>query len=96
MLKRNKNKNKETNNNVTQEPVVIPSDVVRVSTGAGAESKDIPYVEGDSIQSILTKAEVEVPAGKVVTLGSNVVNDLNETKIKGGDILVISKAPSNG
>lgn len=88
-------KNKEKNKGVQQEQAPDVTKV-RVSQGAGTETIEVEYQEGDTVQRILEKANITVPDGKVITSGNQVVTNSAETKAKGGEIIVIAGAVSNG
>ncbi len=72
--------------------------IVRLSFGAGNDPRAIQYHEGDSVQSILERAGLQLKPGQCVTLGRKRINPkkLEKTLVQPGDTLVIAGMPANG
>lgn len=69
---------------------------VNVVNGTGNDAVPFPYNEGDTVASILKKANIKLDHGSTVTLGRKNVQKPGKTPVKPGDTLVIAGKVSNG
>lgn len=70
--------------------------VVNVVNGTGNDAVPFAYTEGDTVASILTKANIKLNKGDTVTLGRKNIKNPEKTPVKSGDTLVIASKVSNG
>lgn len=75
---------------------VVVSNVVTLVKGVGSEPLKYVYIEGDTVKSILERANIELANGMTVSLGRRRVEDFGSTEVKPGDLLVITKKICNG
>jgi hypothetical protein len=69
---------------------------VTISRGAGTEPIVIELQDGDTVATVLTRAEVTVGNDETATLNDQKVKRRTKAKVKNGDIIVIAGKPSNG
>ncbi len=71
---------------------------VRIVAGAGNPIQLIEFHEGDNVESILQRANIEISSGYTVALGRQRIDPkhLSSTKLKPNDTLVITGMPANG
>ncbi len=69
---------------------------VNVVNGTGNDAIAFPYSQGDTVASILKKANIKLEHGTTVTLGRKNVRNPEKTSVKPGDTLVIAGKVSNG
>lgn len=70
--------------------------VVKIANGAGTEPIAIPWVQGDTVDSVLKRAGVRIESGRTATLGRRRVRNPEKTDVKAGEVIVIAGKPSNG
>lgn len=70
--------------------------IVKVANGAGNEPIEISWQQGDTVASVLARANVTVERGRTATIGRRRVKDPAKTEIKPGEVIVIAGKPSNG
>ena len=72
------------------------NDIVYISYGAGNAPIEVEYRDGDTVASVLKRAEVVVDVGMTPTLGKKRIKDPEKTTVSAGDLIVIAGQPSNG
>ena len=70
--------------------------IVYISYGAGNAPIEAEYRDGDTVASVLKRAEVVVDVGMTPTLGKKRIKDPEKTTVSAGDLIVIAGQPSNG
>lgn len=70
--------------------------VVYLSVGAGTKPQEIEWQKGDTVASILKRANVVVERGKVPTLGKQKVKNPAKAPVVAGDMIVVEGKPGNG
>jgi len=70
--------------------------IVYVSYGAGNEPIEVEYRDGDTVASVLERADVIVDRGMTPTLGKKRIRNPEKTAVSAGDLIVIAGKPSNG
>ncbi|MFV0485209.1 MAG: hypothetical protein ACK5MU_03235 [Candidatus Saccharimonadales bacterium] len=70
--------------------------VVYLSVGAGTKPREVDWVEGDTVETILNRANVVVEKGKVPTLGKLKVKNPAKTPVVANDVIVVEGKPGNG
>ena len=69
---------------------------VYVAYGAGNAPIEVEYYDGDTVASILDRANIVIERGQTPTLGKKRIRNAKETPISAGDTIVIAGQPSNG
>jgi len=70
--------------------------MVYLAMGAGATAKEILWLDGDTVGSVLDREKVRIPHGKWATLGKVRVKNLHKTPVQPGDVIVVEGKPGNG
>ena len=70
--------------------------IVKVSAGAGTQTIDVKWQEGDTVSTVLRRAEVTVKDGHTATLGRKKVKNPDKTKVNPSDVIVVEGQPRNG
>lgn len=70
--------------------------IVYISYGAGNAPIEVEYRDGDTVASVLKRAEVVVGVGMTPTLGKKRIKDPEKTTVSAGYLIVIAGQPSNG
>lgn len=69
---------------------------VKVVNGVGNDAVSFTYTAGDTVASILKKANIKVDRYDTVTLGRKRIRHPEKTPVQPGDTLVIATKVSNG
>lgn len=69
--------------------------IVTVSNGSNAPVT-VDWQEGDTVATVLKRAEVIIANGQTANLGRRRVKDPAKTKVQPGDTIVIAGKPANG
>lgn len=77
-------KNESTGNTVT------------IANGIGNKPITVEFHSGDTVASVLDRAELTLEAGTTVSIGRKRVEDIDKTTVAAGDTLVIAGKVSNG
>lgn len=87
--------NNETKN--TQQPeATTTGPVVRIANGAGNNPVTVSWQQGDTVASVLKRANITIERGRTATIGRRRIKDPAKTEIKAGEVIVIAGKPSNG
>lgn len=71
-------------------------ETVNVANGAGNTPVKVDWYPGDTVASILKRAEITVQSGQTATLGKRRVKNPEHTKVDAGATIVIAGKISNG
>lgn len=69
---------------------------VMVAVGAGNDPIPVKWEEGDTVASILQRAQITVGPGQTPTLGKKRIVNPEETTVQPDDVIVIAGMPANG
>jgi len=89
-------KNEKTTQNSQQITKAVEGPIVKIANGAGTEPVSVPWYEGDTVASVLKRAEIVVGPGRTATIGRRRIRKPEKTDIKAGEVIVIAGQPSNG
>lgn len=86
----NQNGNKNVDLGKEQGPIVY------LSVGAGTKPLEVAWKQGDTVASILKRANIVVDRGKVPTLGKVKVKNPAKAQVQPNDVIVVEGKPGNG
>ncbi len=72
------------------------SPVVQVSKGAGNAPIEVAWQEGDTVSSVLKRAEVTIDPGQTACIGRRRVTRPDKMKVRAGSVITVAGKPSNG
>ena len=70
--------------------------VVRIANGAGNEPVAISWQQGDTVATVLKRANITIEQGRTATIGRRRIKKPEKTAIQPGEVIVIAGKPSNG
>lgn len=70
--------------------------VVKVANGAGNDPVEISWQQGDTVATILKRANITIEPGRTATIGRRRIKNPAKTAIQPGEVIVIAGKPSNG
>ncbi|MCL2444738.1 hypothetical protein FWD07_01280 [Candidatus Saccharibacteria bacterium] len=70
--------------------------LVRISVGAGTKPIEVEWKQGDTVATVLKRADVKMEEGRVATLGKKKVKNPEKTTVSAGDLIVVEGQPRNG
>lgn len=75
---------------------VFTGKVVKVARGAGNKPIKVPWEEGDTVATVLARAEIKLEEGETATMGNARITKPEETKVESGNLIVIARKLANG
>ena len=69
---------------------------VKVANGAGNTPVEVEWQQGDTVATILKRADITIQKGQTATLGNKRVRKPEKTSVEAGAIIVIAGKVSNG
>lgn len=72
------------------------SPTVTIAIGAGNKPIQVAWQSGDTVASVLKRAEIVVERGKTPTLGKKRITKPGKTPVQPGDVIVVAGMPANG
>ena len=67
-----------------------------IANGAGNKPTEVDYHEGDTVASVLQRANLTLGKKSTVSIGRTRIRNIDNTAVKPGDRLVIAGKVSNG
>ena len=86
----------ENKNTTTQQAKQPSGPIVKIANGAGNEPVTISWQQGDTVASVLKRANITIESGRTATIGRRRVRKPEKTAIQPGEVIVIAGKPSNG
>ncbi len=74
----------------------VKGDKVYIAVGAGTKPIEVTWQQGDTVDSVLKRADVIYTSDKSPTLGKVRVLNPKNTHVKPGDTIVVAGRPANG
>lgn len=71
-------------------------EIVYVAVGAGTKPVEVDYKQGDTVASVLKRAELSYSDNQSPTLGKKRVRNPEKTPVNPGDTIVVAGRPANG
>ncbi len=82
--------------NLKKPEQAAPESIVKIANGAGNEPIEIVWREGDTVASVLKRANITIEPGRTATIGRQRISKPKKTEVRPGEVIVIAGKPSNG